>query len=109
MRNRTDDLLHRAFGVVETPTFGVPTVNVGDRQKGRPICENVIGCPAEKAAIEAALRKALDPAFLPVARAAKSPYNGGNTSEAIVEILLREARRPDFGAPKRFYEGEIPT
>ena len=25
-------------GVVETPTFGVPTVNVGDRQKGRPIC-----------------------------------------------------------------------
>ncbi len=95
-------------GVVETPTFGVPAVNVGHRQKGRPVCENVIGCPADRAAIEAALYKALDPAFLPVAQAAKSPYNGGDTSGKIVEILLREVRRPDFGAPKTFYEGEIP-
>ena len=67
-------------GVVETPTFGVPTVNVGDRQKGRPICENVIGCPADESAIEAALHKALSPAFRTTARKARSPYNGGNTS-----------------------------
>ena len=95
-------------GVVETPTFGVPTVNVGDRQKGRPICENVIGCPADESAIEAALHKALSPAFRTTARKARSPYNGGNTSEKIVEILLREVRRPGFGAPKTFYEGELP-
>ena len=68
----------------------------------------MIGCPADKAAIEAALHKALSLAFRTTARKARSPYNGGNTSEKIVEILLREVRRPGFGAPKTFYEGELP-
>ena len=27
-------------GVVETPTFGVPTVNIGQRQAGRLLCAN---------------------------------------------------------------------
>lgn len=31
-------------GVVETPTFGVPTVNIGSRQAGRIICQNVLCC-----------------------------------------------------------------
>ena len=33
-------------GVVETPTFGVPTVNIGSRQAGRIICQNVLCCAA---------------------------------------------------------------
>ena len=43
-------------GVVETPTFGVPTVNIGSRQAGRIICQNVLCCAAAAPAIEAALR-----------------------------------------------------
>ena len=93
-------------GVVETPTFGVPAVNIGARQQGRPVCENVICCPAEKTAIAAAVKKALSPAFAAVAKGAKSPYNGGDTSGRIVDILLKEVRRPDFGAPKVFYDGK---
>ena len=31
-------------GIVETPHLGVPTVNVGDRQKGRHLCGNIISC-----------------------------------------------------------------
>ena len=48
-------------GVVETPTFGVPTVNIGSRQAGRIICQNVLCCAAAAPAIEAALRRALTP------------------------------------------------
>ena len=92
-------------GVVETPTFGVPTVNVGGRQEGRPLCENVICCPAEKEAVAAAVRKAVSPEFAAVAKGAKSPYNGGDTSGKIVDILLDAVRRPGFGAPKVFYDG----
>ncbi len=33
-------------GVVETPRFGVPTVNIGSRQAGRIICQNVLCCAA---------------------------------------------------------------
>ena len=92
-------------GVVETPTFGVPAVNVGGRQEGRPLCENVICCPAEKEAVAAAVRKAVSPEFAAVAKGAKSPYNGGDTSGKIVDILLEQVRRPGFGAPKVFYDG----
>ena len=42
-------------GVVETPTFGVPAVNIGSRQAGRILCANVLSCPGGAAAIEAAL------------------------------------------------------
>ena len=91
-------------GVVETPTFGVPTVNIGQRQAGRLICANVLCCQAETAAIEDALRKALSPAFAETARTAKSPYNGGDTSGKICEVL----RRFDFAPVKTFYDGPVP-
>lgn len=91
-------------GVVETPTFGVPTVNIGQRQAGRLICANVLCCPAETAAIEDALRKALSPAFGETAHTARSPYNGGDTSGKICEVL----RRFDFAPVKTFYHGPVP-
>lgn len=91
-------------GVVETPTFGVPTVNIGQRQAGRLICANVLCCPAEKVAIESTLRKALSPAFAETARTARSPYNGGDTSGKICEVL----RRFDFAPVKTFYDGPVP-
>ena len=93
-------------GVVETPSFGVPTVNVGNRQAGRIICDNVLCCPAEKEKILAALETALSPAFIAKARATVSPYNGGATSARIVKILEEKLAEPGFGAPKAFYDGE---
>lgn len=91
-------------GVVETPTFGVPTVNIGQRQAGRLLCANVLCCLAEAPAIEEALRSALTPEFLAKARAARSPYNGGDTSGKICAVL----RRFDFAPIKTFYDGPVP-
>lgn len=91
-------------GVVETPTFGVPTVNIGQRQAGRLICANVLCCPAEPSAIETTMRRALSPAFAETARAARSPYNGGDTSGKICRVL----RRFDFAPVKTFYDGPVP-
>lgn len=91
-------------GVVETPTFGVPTVNIGQRQAGRLLCDNVLCCAAESSAIEQTLRKALSPAFAAVARTARSPYNGGDTSGKICRVL----RRFDFAPVKTFYDGPVP-
>ena len=91
-------------GVVETPTFKVPTVNIGKRQAGRAICANVLCCDADKTAIEAALRKALSPEFAPVAASAVSPYNGGGTSAKICAVM----QNFDFAKPKVFYDGAVP-
>lgn len=59
-------------GVVETPTFRVPAVNIGARQKGRIICANVLCCEADEADIRAALETALSPAFRQKAAGAKA-------------------------------------
>lgn len=91
-------------GVVETPTFGVPTVNIGSRQAGRIICQNVLCSAAAAPAIEAALRRALTPEFSAVAHAAQSPYNGGDTSGKICRVLAQF----DFAKPKTFYDGPVP-
>ena len=91
-------------GVVETPTFRVPTVNIGKRQAGRIVCANVLGCTPDADAIAAAMRKALSPEFAAVAATAKSPYNGGNTSAKICAVL----QKFDFSAPKSFYDGPVP-
>ena len=91
-------------GVVETPTFGVPTVNIGSRQAGRIICQNVLCCAAAAPAIEAALHRALTPEFSAAAHAAQSPYNGGDTSGKICRVLAQF----DFAKPKTFYDGPVP-
>ena len=91
-------------GVVETPTFQVPTVNIGKRQAGRLVCANVLGCAPDADAIAETMRKALSPEFAAIAATAKSPYNGGDTSAKICAVL----RSFDFSAPKSFYDGPVP-
>ena len=59
-------------GVVETPTFRVPAVNIGARQKGRIICANVLCCEADEASIRTAVETALSPAFRQKAAGAKA-------------------------------------
>ena len=95
-------------GVVETPSLGVPCVNVGDRQKGRLLSANIICCAADEASVYAALQKALSPAFAAQARQAKSPYNGGDTSGRIVRRLEAFVQSPSLGKPKLFYDGSVP-
>ncbi|MCI2047004.1 MAG: UDP-N-acetylglucosamine 2-epimerase [Faecalibacterium sp.] len=92
-------------GVVETPTFGVPTVNIGSRQAGRIVCQNVLCCAARQKEIEAALQTALTPEFTARAHQTVSPYYGGDTSGRIVAILEERLFAPGFGAPKGFYDG----
>ena len=54
-----------------------------------------------------ALNRVLSPEFAARARAAKSPYNGGDTSGRIVKILEEKLFEPGFGAPKGFYDGPV--
>ena len=92
-------------GVVETPTFGVPTVDIGDRQNGRLRCENVVHCAADPLEITHAMEMTLNEGFVHLARATTSPYFGGDTSGHIVSILETALYDPHFGAPKGFYDG----
>lgn len=95
-------------GVVETPSFGVPTVNIGNRQAGRILCANVLSCGGEAGEIEAALRRALTPEFAALAKTARSPYNGGDTAGKIVRVLAARMGTPAMTGAKTFYDGPVP-
>ena len=86
-------------GLYEAPSLGTPTVDIGDRQQGRLKASSVISCPAERAAISAAIAEALRRGKKVVA----NPYGSGDASRRIVEIL---ASVPDFRAltRKRFFD-----
>jgi UDP-hydrolysing UDP-N-acetyl-D-glucosamine 2-epimerase len=73
-------------GILEAPSFGVPTVNIGDRQKGRPQAASIINCRALRAEIGTAIRQALELQRGPV----ENPYGDGRTAEQIVRLLLEQ-------------------
>lgn len=92
-------------GLIEAPAAGTPTVNIGDRQKGRLRAPSVIDCAEDAAAIEQAIRRALTPEHRRIAEARQSPYGRGDTARQIAEALL-QFRWRDAGA-KRFHDLQI--
>ena len=74
--------------LIEGPYFGLPAVNLGDRQEGRDRRANVIDAPFERAAIERAIDKALgDKAYLRRVKRLSRSLARGNASGAIVRVL----------------------
>jgi len=76
-------------GLIEVPALGVPTVNIGDRQKGRMRGPSVVDCTDEANAIAAAIRKTQTQAFRETAATAAPPYGRGGASKKIADILAR--------------------
>lgn len=77
-------------GLYEAPSFGIPTVNIGDRQKGRLRAASVIDCAPDRQAIRAAIDNALARSRQPTV----NPYGDGHAAERMLDILHRI---PDFG------------
>jgi GDP/UDP-N,N'-diacetylbacillosamine 2-epimerase (hydrolysing) len=76
-------------GLAEAPSFGIPTLNIGDRQLGRLRASSVIDCAPDADSIGRGLAQVFDPGFRAVARAASNPYGDGGASRRIVEVLSR--------------------
>jgi GDP/UDP-N,N'-diacetylbacillosamine 2-epimerase (hydrolysing) len=74
-------------GLAEAPTFGIGTVNIGDRQKGRLKASSVIDCEPQRDAISASLRRLYDPAFRLSLASTSNPYGDGGASARIVDVL----------------------
>lgn len=74
-------------GLIEVPVMGTPTVNVGDRQKGRLLASSVVGCKDDKNSIVAAINKSLSEGFQSDLAHTDSPYGQGDASHKIKEVL----------------------
>jgi len=93
-------------GVIETPAFRIPTVNIGDRQRGRLQAESVIDCGTEETDIEQAIRRALDPDFREQCKSVVSPYGDGHAAEKICQIVLAHLDE-QADLKKKFYDIEV--
>lgn len=75
-------------GIIEGPSFHIPFVNVGNRQKGRDKSINVIDVGYSTDNIYKAIKKALtDKKFLKDVKKMKNPFGDGHSAERIVKIL----------------------
>ena len=70
-------------GIIEATSFGLPVVNVGNRQQGRERNANTADVPAERAAIHTAIASALTHGR----QARQNVYGDGQAAERIVELL----------------------
>jgi GDP/UDP-N,N'-diacetylbacillosamine 2-epimerase (hydrolysing) len=74
-------------GLTEVPTFKKPTINIGDRQKGRIQAQSVINCLPLSSDIKNAIQKSYANDFISSLRNVENPYGDGGASERIVRIL----------------------
>ncbi len=77
-------------GILEAPTLGLPTVNIGKRQRGREHANNVIFTDYDPQEITDALSRATtDAAFRAEVAKCETPYGDGTASKRIAEVLAR--------------------
>lgn len=75
-------------GIIEAPSFELPVVNIGNRQKGRIRAENVIDVPkCEENKIITAISQAVSEDFKNSLRGLKNPYGNGGASVKIIEVV----------------------
>lgn len=75
-------------GILEAPSFRVPVINIGNRQRGRPQAGNILNCDYDAHSIAASIATALgDPEFRQRCATAVNPYGDGRSSRRICETL----------------------
>ena len=92
-------VVNSSSGIIEAPSLGVPTVNIGTRQQGRLRAGSVIDCVPAREEILRALELAFD---RDLALDRQTPYGSGKTSA----LIARSLAGADIGAlsSKPFYD-----
>lgn len=89
-------------GIIEAPSFGIGTVNIGSRQTGRIKSKSTIDCEPTETGIASGLKTLYSPEFKGLLKSASNPYGDGQTSRRIVSLL----KKIEIGrtTQKKFYD-----
>lgn len=77
-------------GIIEAPSLKVPTINIGDRQKGRIQADSVINCQVDKQQIKDAIKLSQDKQFKQKIKKVENPYRKAGTVNKIMAILKNQ-------------------
>ena len=90
-------------GLLEAPSFYVPTVNIGDRQKGRISAKSVVDCKPTKESIISAIEIAQSPSFKESIRNMPQIYGNGTASTIILREIIK-ALNNGINLKKKFHD-----
>ena len=93
-------------GIIEAASFGLPVVNIGNRQKGREVGPNVVHVPCGRDSIVDAIDQTLQPEVARRLTGLQNIYGDGRASERIV-TALNEVPLDNRLLQKVFYESAM--
>jgi GDP/UDP-N,N'-diacetylbacillosamine 2-epimerase (hydrolysing) len=105
MKYATAVIGNSSSGIIEAPSFNIPTVNIGDRQKGRVKSESVVDCNPFTTSIEAAIHKSISQEFQLGLKYSRNPFEKAGTAAEIVLTLTNFD--PTSSLKKKFYDNPI--
>ena len=88
-------------GILEVPSLGIPTIDIGERQKGRIAAESVIHCDISVGTIEGAIQQALGNRE----KKFTNPYEQKDTAKEIINHVV-DVLTSDCNFVKQFYDIE---
>ena len=92
-------------GIIEAPAMRIPTVNIGDRQRGRLRAESIIDCGTDIASIISAIKEAMSDEMKCLCKDVVSPYGDGHSASRIAEKSI-ETIQCGIDLKKKFYDME---
>ena len=92
-------------GLLEVPSFKKPTVDIGDRQRGRIKANSVISCAPKAEDIGKAIKKLYSSNFQDTLQEVESPFGKGGASQKILTIL--ESVHLEDLLKKEFYNLDV--
>lgn len=97
MHNASAMVGNSSSGLIEAPAFKIPTLNIGDRQKGRARGNSVVDVKPDEKSISEGLDKVLSPQFRESAANSFNPYYKKNALGELLgifsEIMKKESDR----------------
>ncbi|WP_051279801.1 UDP-N-acetylglucosamine 2-epimerase [Hellea balneolensis] len=90
-------------GILEAASFGLPVVNIGDRQKGREVSPNIITAKGTPKNLIAAITKARTADFKALCAKRENIYGDGHAADKIVGAIARFLKA-GHGPRKVFHE-----
>ena len=90
-------------GLVEAPSLAIPTINIGDRQKGRIQPDSVINCEAKSEEIIKAIEKGLSEEWKIKTQNIENPFGNGTSSQQMFDTIIRFLETNNNNIEKSFY------
>jgi UDP-N-acetylglucosamine 2-epimerase (non-hydrolysing)/GDP/UDP-N,N'-diacetylbacillosamine 2-epimerase (hydrolysing) len=87
LRNVNAIVGNSSSGIIEAPSFGIPTLNLGNRQKGRLRSKTIIDCDPVSDDIHRKLKFVLSQDFADACKKCHNPYEKDGTAAEIYSVI----------------------